>query len=115
MTFTKETAAEMGRKGGQKRGRKAPRNDSSLTLEQVKAELPPLDSYENAQTRLARASDWVACGVMNGTQGHAFARMHEVWLRAAEARLSAELVDDVTERVKELEGQLKKQRMGVVR
>ncbi len=108
--FTKETAHREGAKGGRAKARK------KLTLERIERELPALTDYESAQQRLAIVSNWLAAGLMSGTQGHAFVRAHEAWLRAAESRLSAELVDDVTERLDGIEAKIKQQRtLGVVR
>ena len=91
-------------------GRKSGRARKRLTLERIERELPALDSYENAQQRLAVVSNWIAAGLLTGTAGHAFVRCHEVWLKAAEAGLSKDLVDGLKQRLDELEVQLKRER-----
>ena len=101
--FTSGTAAEMGRRGA--KGRK-----QRLTLAYVEAALPPLDSLEHAQERLATVSNWLCAGLLTGTAGHGFVRCHEIWIRAAESRVSAELLDGIRQRVDELEEQLKRER-----
>ncbi len=101
--FNQETAVEMGKRGA--KGRK-PR----LTLSYVEAALPKLDSLEHAQERLHIVSTWLAAGMLSGSVGGAFVRATEVWIRALESRVTAELVGELRQRVEELEEQLKRER-----
>lgn len=104
MPFTSENAQALGAKGG------ASKANRKLSLDRVERELPPLDSYESAQQRLATVSNWLCAGLLSGTAGHAFVRCHEIWLKAAESRLSADLVEGLRKRLDDLESQLKHRR-----
>ena len=104
MPFTSENARALGARGG------ASKANRKLSLDRIERELPNLDSYEHAQQRLATVSNWLCAGLLSGTAGHAFVRCHEIWLKAAESRLSADLVEGLRKRLDDLESQLKHQR-----
>lgn len=107
-----ERMRELGRKGGRASGRARRR----LTVEEVEAILPSMDSPEEITARLERISVWVAAGAVSGTAAHALVRACEIGLRSLEARLTREVVDGLRKRLEELEAELRRQRArGVAR
>lgn len=101
-----ERAREAGRKGGQAKAR------ARLTLSRVEAELPPLTDLDSAMKRLDRIGTWALAGLLQGAVAGAAARSCEIWVRAHESKLTAEVVQQLRARLEALEGQIKSQRAG---
>ncbi len=80
-------------------GRHSPRKP---TLGIVEAQFPPLTSIEAAQQRLERINVWACSGLMAGSVASAAVRSIEVWLRASEAKLTHEVVEDLKGEVERL-------------
>src|SRR5260370_120833 len=61
---------------------------------------------------LRQIARWAAGGLLPGAVASACNRSAEVWARAHESRLTREVVDQLRGRLEELEGQVKRQRLG---
>ncbi len=105
----REKAREMGLKGGHAKARRR------LTLERVESELGPLSSIEDAERWLQKVGVWAAAGMLAGAVASALVRAVDVWLKAHESKLSRELIEKLRVRLDELESQVKRQRVGVMR
>ena len=78
-----------------------------LTLERVERELPPLDSLENAMTRLDRVGLWAATGMLTGSVASAVVRSVEVWIRGHESQLTREIVETLRKDVSRLKADVR--------
>lgn len=107
--FTKETARREGAKGGRAKAR------TKLTLTQVENELGTLDTLEDAQRRLDRIGVWALAGLLAGSVAGSAVRSVEVWVKTHESRLTTEVVQELRERLEQLEGEIKQRTLGVVR
>ena len=108
--FTKETARREGAKGGKAKAR------TKLTLTQVEAELGVLTTLEDAQRRLDRIGVWALSGLLAGSVAGAAVRSVEVWVKTHESRLTTEVVQELRQRLDELEGEIKQRtNLGVLR
>ena len=60
-----------------------------------------------------RESSRIAAGVMTAQEGHSFARLHEIWLRTHEGKLTRDVVEDLKGEVDRLKCELKGRRLRV--
>ena len=106
--FDSASAREAGKRSGKARQR--------LTLTQVEAELGSLVTLEDAQQRLDRIGVWALSGLLPGSVAGASVRSVEVWVKTHESKLTQEVVQELRQRLEQLEGDLKQRStMGVVR
>ena len=110
--FDSETAKGAGKRSGEARRRKA---RDRLTPDRLLEEFGPLETVDDAMRRLDRINTWIVAGLLSGSAGSAACRALEIWLRGQETKLTQQVVVELKDRLEELEGQLKHQRMGVVR
>lgn len=111
MNLDPKRARELGRRGGKASGKAR----AKLTLERVERELGPLDSLEDAQRWLRRLGLWGAAGLLPGAVLGACVRAVDVWVRAHESKLVRDDVEALRKRLAELEGEVKRARVGVAR
>ena len=106
--FDRASAREAGKRSGKARQR--------LTLTQVEAELGSLVTLEDAQQRLDRIGVWALAGLLAGSVAGAAVRSVEVWVKTHESKLTQEVVQELRQRLEQLESDLKQRStMGVVR
>ena len=106
MTLDPERAREIGRKGGRARRK--------LNLDVVTAELGALDTLDDAMRWLRQIALWAAGGLLHGAVAGACNRSVEVWVRSHESKLTEQVVGELRQRLEELEGHVKRQKLGVV-
>lgn len=94
---------------------KQSRDRSQLTLATVEAQLPLLTSLVDAKSRLDRVGTWAAAGMLPGVVAMSVVRSVEVWVRTHEAQLTQEVAQQLRRRVEELEAELQRSRVGIVR
>lgn len=104
--LTRKQAQDLAARSAQARRR--------LTLDDVEHALGALDTLEDAMRWLRQIGLWAAGGLLHGAVASACNRSVEVWLRAHESRVTREVVDQLRGRLEELEGQVKRQRLGRV-
>lgn len=100
--FTSETAAELGRRGGQARAARR-----SLSLADVEREMGPLQSVDDAKRRLERLGVWCAAGLLPGSVGGAAVRSVAEWVRAHEIGVLEKQAEVLAERVEEMDRERK--------
>jgi hypothetical protein len=89
---------ELGRRSGQRRRR--------LVLADVERDLPPLDSAEHAQQRLARISNWGLAGMLSASQVGAQERVHREWREQHAFEIDRQRVQALERRIAQLEREL---------
>ena len=114
--FDSEQARAAGTRSAAVRAQaKQTRERSQLTLATVEAQLPLLTSLEDAKGRVDRIGTWAVAGMLPGAVVMAAVRSVEVWVRTHEAELTQEVAQRLRRRVEELEAELQRSRVGIVR
>ncbi len=76
-----------------------------LTLDDVEAELPALDSAEHVRLAAQRIQRWAAAGLLPGVVAGACVRAAEIALRALDHELDLQRIRQLEARVRELEAE----------
>ena len=102
---------EAGRRGGIAHARKRLAGDlqsdaQPLTLEQVKAKLPPMADADSVKQRLELICNWAAAGLMAGSAAGACVRSCEVWLKLHDSEIDRKHLKELERHVKQLEAEL---------
>jgi hypothetical protein len=78
------------------------------------ADMPRLDSVENAKGRLEIINDLVVSGLLAGSQAGAAVRAVEVWLKAEAHALDLHRIKEMERTITDLENELKRARLRVL-
>lgn len=100
--FDPVTASAAGKRSGAARKR--------LTLADVDADMPALDTLADVKRRLDVIARWALAGLVPGSVALASVRACEVWTRAHGDELDRDALKAAEQRVAELEGELQQAR-----
>ena len=81
----------------------------ALDLARVERELPAMTDAAAVQRRVEVATNWAAAGMISPGVASAIVRSAEAWHKLADLQLDRERVRAFERRIKELEGELKRQ------
>jgi hypothetical protein len=98
VTLTPEQARALGQRSGAARRK--------LTLDDVEAELPALDTPANLRAAYERVARWSAAGLLPGAVAGAVVRAIDGSLRLLEAQIDLGAIGRLEKRVRELEAEL---------
>ena len=92
-----QRAAELGKASGRARRK--------LTLADVEAALPPMDSPEHVRAGLQLVQRWAAGGLLAGSVAGACVRAAEAWLKLHEYEVRLARMRDLEAKIKRLEAE----------
>lgn len=115
MPFVKdEHSSERARLAGKLSGEARRGKPKKLTLLKVEQELGALDTLDDCARWLRQLALWAAGGLLPGTVINGCVRSVEIRLRVFESKQTEEITASLRQRLDELEGQVKRTKLGVV-
>jgi hypothetical protein len=97
-TLTPSRARELAKRSAAVRRANAKAREK-LTLEAVEAAFGPLETLEDGQRRLERIGVWACAGMLSGSVASSAARTVEIWVKAHEARLTRQAVEELSKKM----------------